>query len=143
MHIKNEHARVGHEIFDTLEGGIVLSGAETKSFYENRVNLTKSFARIMSDEMYLINALFTYSSVPPETQSRPRKILVHMRELKAWQQKIREKNLTIIPLELYTRGHFIKVKLGLAKSLTNYKKKEKLKIKDINRELGRRARPKV
>lgn len=143
MHIENKRAHFDYEILDKVEAGIMLTGAETKSFHENRVTINGSFVRELGNEFYLVNAKFTLPTVPAETQSRSRKLLVHKRELLNWSGKIKEKKLTIVPLSMYTRGRFIKLEIGLASSKKQFNKKEKVKKRDIEREAGRDHRVKL
>lgn len=143
MVIENKKGLYDFEILDTLEAGIVLTGSETKSFFENRVTLQGSFVRIIENEMYLVNAKFTLNSVPQDKQSQTRKLLVHKKELLVWSNKVKEKKLTLIPVSMYTRGRFIKLKIGLARSLKEYAKRDKLKNKDIERETERDYRSKL
>jgi len=143
MIVENKNATHEYEILDTVDAGIVLSGAETKSFFDKRVTLTSSHVRILSGEMYLVNAQFTSPLVPSTLTKRSRKLLVHKREILSWENKIKTQKLTIVPLSLYTTGRFVKLKIGLAKARAEFNKKAKLKKHDIERETERDYRKKL
>ncbi len=143
MIIENKNASHEYEILDTIDAGIVLSGAETKSFFDNRVTLAAAHVRILSGEMYLVNAQFNSPLVPSDHTKRSRKLLVHKREIVAWDSKIKEKKLTIVPISMYTTGRFIKLKIGLGKARAEFNKKQKLKRHDIERETERDYRKKL
>lgn len=143
MIIQNKKAHFDYDIQEEMEAGIVLTGAETKSFHENRVTLQGSFVKPVKGEFYLLNSKFTWNGVPSEKQNRSRKLLVHKREILAWENKIKEKKLTIVPISMYNIGRFIKVKIGLGKSKKEFSKKEKIKKRDISREAERDYKVKV
>lgn len=143
MIIDNKNASHEYEILETIDAGIVLSGAETKSFFDNRVILNAAHVRILSNEMYLVNAQFNSPLVPNDQTKRSRKLLVHKREIVAWDSKIKEKKLTIVPISMYTTGRFVKLKIGLGKARAEFNKKNKLKKHDIERETERDYRIKV
>ncbi len=143
MVIENKKAHFEYEILDTIDAGVVLTGAETKSFFDNRVTLNSSFVRILGGELYLVNAQFTSPLVKSDLTKRSCKLLVHKKEILGWGSKIKEKKLTIVPISMYTTGRFIKLKIGLAKSKQEFNKKEKNKKRDIERETERDYRSKL
>lgn len=143
MLIENKKAHYDYEILETIDSGIELSGAETKSFFENRITLTGAYVRILSGELFLVNAKFNHNTVKPELTSRSRRLLVHKREIIAWGNKIKEKKLTIVPISMYTTGRFVKLKIGLAKAKAEFNKKAKIKKHDLERETERDFRKKL
>lgn len=143
MIVENKKGQFDYEILETVEAGIVLDGAETKSFYESRVTLQGSFVRILDNEFYLVNAKFTLPTIPSNKQSRSRKLLVHKSEIIDWGNKIKEKKLAIIPISMYNKARFIKLKIGLAKSRREFSKKEKVQKRDLEREAARDYRAKL
>lgn len=135
--------RASHEYFLTekYEAGITLWGTEIKSIRSGKVNLTDAFCTFDHGELY-IRSLFiseyengTYSNHEPR---RTRKLLLHGRELKKLERKVKEKGFTIIPYRMYLseRG-FIKVEIALAQGKKTYDKRETIKDKDNKRELDR------
>lgn len=143
MIIENKKAGFDFEVLDTLEVGIELSGAEAKSFFENRVILNGSFVRNLGEELYLVNAQFTLASVPANTQKRSKRLLAHRKEILNWSNKMKEKKLTMVALSMYTRGRFIKLKIALVKSRAEHDKRGKLRQHDLEREAARDYRAKL
>lgn len=138
MRISNRRAFFDYQIFDRVEAGINLTGAEVKSVKGDRADLTGSFVRIIGSEAYLVNAkIFPYEYARPEgfDEHRTRKLLLHKKEIIALKSKTEGSNLTLVPLSLYTRNGFIKVEIGLGKGKKQYEKREALKRKDLEREV--------
>lgn len=137
MNIQNKKAHFDYEIIEKSEAGIVLTGAETKSFYENRVTLAGSYVKVIDNELYLVNAKFTHPLVAEDRQNQTRKLLVHKKELLDWTNKVKTGKLAIIPFAMYNKGRFIKVEIGLSRSKKEYSKKDKRKTRDIKRDAER------
>jgi SsrA-binding protein len=137
----NRKARHDYDIEETYEAGIVLTGSEIKSVRAGRVNLRGSFARIHNDELYLYD-----SHISPYEQSgtyfnheptRPRKLLMHRREISRLDGLIRQKGLTIVPLKVYFKGRRAKVEIGVARGKKNYDKREDIAKRDAQRDIER------
>jgi len=135
----NKAAHFHYDILETFEAGIVLVGSEVKSVKEGRISLKESFAEIRNGEVFLVGAHI--SPYEPANRFnhdplRPKKLLLHHREIKRLTGKIQEKGLTLVPLKVVTneKGR-IKLELGLAKGKKAYQKKETIKERDLNREL--------
>ncbi len=145
-HIKlvcqNKKARYQYHIIDQIEAGMVLLGPEVKSLREGRANITDGYVSFKGYEAWLNNVHI--SPYPHATNIghldplRPRKLLMHKRELKRLAGKVQEKGLTLIPLKIYFRDGKAKVELGLAKGKKIYDKRETLKRRAIDRELRRK-----
>lgn len=140
----NRKARHNYSIEDTLEAGIQLTGTEVKSLREGGVQITDSHAGEMGGELWLFNAHI------PEYHGgnrfnheprRPRKLLVHKRELSRLIGAVSREGMTIVPLALYfnPRG-MAKVELGLAKGKKLWDKRQTEKSRDWQREKGRLLR---
>lgn len=140
----NRKARHNYSIADTLEAGIQLVGTEVKSLREGGVQITDSHAGEMGGELWLFNAHI------PEYHGgnrfnheprRPRKLLVHKRELSRLIGAVSREGMTIVPLALYfnPRG-MAKVELGLAKGKKLWDKRQTEKSRDWQREKGRLLR---
>jgi len=120
-----------------LEAGIALTGSEVKSLREGRLQLKDSYARVEQGELYLLKAHISpykaggYANHEPE---RPRKLLVHRRELKRLIGKTEQKGLTLIPLQFYFLGPYVKVELGLARGKKVHDKRATLRERDLARE---------
>lgn len=145
--MKITNKRVFHDftILGTYEAGVILTGAEVKSVKSGRMSLEGSFVKIIGSEIYLINAqIFPYPYARPEGHKarRTRKLLLHKKQIIALKTKLQAARLTLVPLECYNHRGLIKVKIGLAKGKRKYEKREKLKRRDIEREVQRRLRGK-
>lgn len=143
MKIINRKAGFDYQILEKFECGIVLSGAEAKAIHTNHADLSRSTARIMGGEAYLINASIQPKNPPNNYQpTRSRKLLLHKAELVSLGTKIKQFKLTLVPLSLYTKGRLVKAELALAKPKRKFEKKQTLKDRDIQRDLERELRPK-
>ena len=143
---QNRRARHDYFIEDTLEAGLVLTGTEVKSLRQGRGSVAESYAAERGGELYLQNA-----HIPPyEAASRfsheprrPRKLLVHRRELAKLIGQIRREGYTVVPLSIYFNPRGIaKVELGLARGKRKADKRESEKKKDWQRQKARLMREK-
>ncbi len=138
--LENKKAKTNYEIIETYEAGIELKGSEVKSIKMGKVSFKDSFIIAKRGELYIINMFIapyefsTYDRLDPE---RPRKLLLHRREIDRIIGKSKERGLTIIPLKIYQKNHLIKLEIALAKGLKKYEKKEKIKERIIEREMKR------
>jgi SsrA-binding protein len=135
----NKPAHFHYDILETFEAGLALVGSEVKSVKEGRISLKESFAEIRNGEVFLIGSHI--SPYEPANRFnhdplRPKKLLLHKREIKRLTGKIKEKGLTLVPLKVIAneKGR-IKIDLGLAKGKKAYEKKDAMKERDLNREL--------
>lgn len=145
MKISNRKAFHDYNITDTYEAGINLIGAEVKSIRGSRMSLEGAFVKIIGSEVYLVNAqIFPYSFARPEgyDPKRTRKLLLHKKEIISLKTKLAGAKLTIVPLECYNSHGLIKLKIGLAKGKREFEKREKLKKRDLEREVRRELRGK-
>ena len=141
----NREARHNYFIDEIYEAGLVLLGSEVKSLRDGKANLKDSYARIQKGEAFLVNA--HVSPYPGANQfnhepTRPRKLLLHQREIERLTGKTKEKGLTQIPLRLYFKNGRAKVELGLARGKKLYDKRETLKRKMAEREVERSLKSK-
>ncbi len=137
----NRKARHDYEIVEKFEAGIALKGSEIKSIREGKVNLKDSFVDIKNLEASLINAhigIYSNASYNNHEPLRTRKLLLHKREIHKLDKRVKNRGLTIIPLRMYfNKDGKVKVEIALAKGKRSYDKKQKLKEKDIRREVER------
>ena len=134
----NKQAYFNYEILETLEAGIALLGSEVKSVREGRVSMKDSYADIQDGELFLFQC-----HISPYEQAnrlnhdplRPRKLLLHRREIKRLTGKVRERGLTLVPTKIFfsERG-LVKVELALAKGKKQYEKRAVIKERDRQRE---------
>jgi SsrA-binding protein len=139
----NKKAYYDYNILEKLEVGLVLSGHEVKSIKCSNVSLAYSIVRFLNGEAFVENMFVApYEQISTHIidydAKRERKLLMHKLEIKKMHSKVREKGLSVIPLEVYM-GNKSKIKLliGLAKGKKSYDKKELIKKKDIAREMAR------
>jgi len=137
MKITNKKAQFDYILFDRYEAGISLLGGEVKSLKRNSVNLSQAFAKVIGNEIYLVNANIPIEGKKDYTPTRSRKLLLHKNEIVSIITKIKAKKLTLVPVKMYNKGLKIKLELALAKSKRKFEKKEAIKKKDIERELKR------
>lgn len=137
----NRKAFHDYEILDKIEAGMVLTGSEVKSMREGRVNLKDAYVNIRRREAFLLNAhisIYPNASYNNHKPERDRKLLLNRRELHKWEQKIKTRGMSIIPLQIYlTPKGLMKVEIALVKGKREYEKKQKIKERDIRREMDR------
>ena len=143
---QNRKARYNYTIEERLEVGIVLHGSEVKSLREGRATISESYATEQANELFLIN-----SYIPEYKQAgqynheprRPRKLLLHRRQIGKLIGAIQREGMTLIPLKLYFNNRGIaKLELGLAKGKRLYDKRQSEKKKDWDRQKARVLREK-
>ena len=133
----NRRARYNFEIVDTIEAGIVLTGTEIKAIREGRVNLSDSYARPIRGELWLLNvhvAQYSAGSVNNHDPTRQRKLLLHKAQLEKLSRQVLSKGLTLVPLRMYFKGHYLKIELGLARGKRNYDKRRSIMERERERE---------
>jgi len=140
MIIINKRAKFNYNLYDRVEAGISLLGREAKSVRERRADLSNSFAKIINNEAFLINANIPADPGGNYNSTRTRKLLLHKSEIVSILSKMKAKKLTLVPTKLYTKGRLVKVELALAKTKKEFEKKEAIKKKDIEREIEKELR---
>jgi len=143
---ENRKARFNYEIGDTLEAGIALSGSEVKSLRSGKANIGDAYASDEGGELYLLNAhIAEYSQAGRANHepTRPRKLLLHRKEIGKLAGAIQREGMTVVPLKLYFNQRGIaKVLLGLAKGKKLHDKRDTEKRRDWDRQKGRLMRDK-
>ena len=143
---ENRKARFNYEIVDKLEAGLVLTGSEVKSLRTGKANIADSYASDERGDLYLINAHiaeYTQAGRANHAPTRPRKLLLHKRELDKLRGAIQRQGMTVVPLKLYFNERGIaKAELGLAKGKQIHDKRETEKKRDWQRQKGRLLREK-
>lgn len=136
----NRKARHEYHIDDTLEAGIALVGTEVKSLREGRANLQDSFCTVNKGEMLLRQlhiSPFKHGGHFNHDPVRPRKLLLHRKEIEKWDAATSQKGYTIVPLKLYFKAGKVKVQIGLAKGKKLYDKRADIAERDSKRRLDR------
>jgi len=140
---RNRRARHDYHILDVVEAGVVLTGTEVKSLRAGRASLTDGFAELRDGELWLMGVhipeytLGTWTNHEPR---RPRKLLLHRREINRLASQISEQGLTIVPLALYFSSGRVKVELALGRGKRAYDKRQDLARRDAAREVERALR---
>jgi SsrA-binding protein len=139
----NRRARHDYDILDTFECGIALRGSEVKSLRNAQVELKDAYADIRDGEVWLENAhIAPYGFAPGggHDPERPRKLLLHRREIDRLIGKVNEVGLTLIPLRVYFKEGRAKLELALAKGRRTYDKRQKIRERMEKREMDRARR---
>lgn len=139
----NRKAYHNYHIQDSLEAGIVLTGTEIKSIRTGRVSLGDAYVRPEAGELWLINAhiaRYEAGSYLSHEPTRPRKLLLHRKEIDILTSKVVGKGFTLVPLKLYIKGNIAKVEIALGKGKKLYDKRESIARREADREMGRAIR---
>ena len=129
----NPVAKHNYDIKDTIEAGIVLTGTEIKSIRKGKVNLKDSYANIKNGEVYLYGmhiSPYEHGNIYNKDPLRDRKLLLNRREINKLLGLIKQQGYTLVPMNLYFSGNFIKVELGIGKGKKLYDKREDIAKKE-------------
>jgi len=138
--ISNKKARFQYEIMEKCEAGLVLKGSEIKSLRAGQASLSEAFVRIKSGEAYLVGAHiapYEQANLTGHEPLRPRKLLLHKREIRRLQSKVEQKGLTVVPLSLYFKRGYVKTEIALAKGKQEFDKRQTIRKRESKRELAR------
>ncbi|MCD6359893.1 MAG: SsrA-binding protein SmpB [Armatimonadetes bacterium] len=141
----NRKARHEYHIEDAVEAGIVLTGPEVKSVRARRVSLAEAYAQVQDGQVIIHNmhiARYDAGGIHvAQSPTRPRKLLLHKREIRRLERAVREKGVTLIPLRMYfnDRG-YAKIELGLCRGKRQYEKREAIKARDEQRRTDQAVR---
>ena len=141
--IVNKKAFHDFEILEKFEAGIELKGTEVKSCKAGNISLADTYARIERGELYLYNvhiSPYEHGNRYNHDPRRPRKLLMHKREILKLNIQIREKGNTVVPLSLYLKNGRIKVSIAIAKGKTKGDKRDTLREKQDNLSMKRAIR---
>lgn len=135
----NRKARHDYEILDRVEAGVSLIGSEVKALRESRANLKDSFVKIIRGEAFMMNAHISYlETTNPHfkpDERRPRKLLLHRKQIDKLFGKISQEGLTLVPLSLYfNERNYAKVEVALAKGKQQHDKRDSIKKRMLDRE---------
>ena len=134
----NRKARYEYDILDELECGVTLTGSEVKSIRNGKISIDEAYARLKDGELWLIGcdiAEYPQATVMNHEPKRPRKLLLHKRELAKFAESASQQGLTMIPLAVYFSRGIVKVKVAVAKGRKLHDKREKLKKQADKREI--------
>jgi SsrA-binding protein len=137
---QNRKARHDYTVLDSLECGIVLVGSEVKSLRCSHVSLDEAYAKVKNDEVWLLGcdiAEYAEANQFNHNPKRPRKLLMHRREVKRFAHKAYEKGLTLVPLEMHFKRGIAKVVLGICRGKQQHDKRESMKKAQVQRDIQR------
>ena len=134
----NRRARHDYQIDETFEAGMVLSGPEVKSLRQGRASLTDAYARVRGEEVWIEGM-----HIPPYEMAdtrrydpiRPRKLLLHRREIARLIGKTAERGLTLVPLRIYFTRGMAKMELGLGRGKREYEKRQSIAEREHRRDM--------
>lgn len=137
---RNKKARFDYELGDRFEAGLVLAGTEVKSLRMGKASLSEAYARIKNGEVWLVGCQiqpYPFAYYDNHDPTRPRKLLLHKREIKRLTGKLAEQGYSLIPLALYFKRGKAKVELALAKGKKRHDKRAAIKRREQEREMAR------
>ena len=137
---ENRAARHEYFVLETYEAGIELFGTEVKSIRQGKVNLKESFARVDEGEMFVYGmhvSPYEQGNIFNRDPLRPKKLLMHKKEIMKLLGQVSRDGLTLIPLSLYLSGSRVKLALGLCKGKKLYDKRDDAARRDTNRAMDR------
>lgn len=137
----NRKARHDYHIDESYEAGLVLTGSEIKSIRAGRANLRGSYVRVQNGEVWMYDSHISiyeqsgkYFNHEP---TRPRKLLLHRREISRIAGQVDRQGYTLVPLRIYMKGHRAKVELALARGKKLYDKREDIASRQAKRDIER------
>jgi SsrA-binding protein len=136
----NRRARHDYQLLERFECGIVLTGTEVKSLRDGRANLAQAYAEVREGEAWLVGAeIATYDqgNRANHDPTRPRKLLLHRRQIDQLYGTVREKGLTLVPTRLYFKDGRVKVELAVARGKEQRDKRRDLVERDARRDMER------
>ena len=137
---ENRRARFDYQLLERVEAGLVLSGTEVKSLRQGRATLAQAWAEVRDGEAWLHGAeiaVYDQGNRANHEPTRPRKLLLHRRELDSLYGSVREKGLTLVPTRLYFKDGRVKVELALARGKEQRDKRRDLAERDAQRQIER------
>jgi SsrA-binding protein len=138
--VTNRQAFHDYNVVESVEAGLALVGTEVKSIRAGNVNLRDAFARAQDGEIWLWNAHiapFEQGNRWNHEPRRPRRLLLHTREIGRLSSKAKESGFTLVPLRLYDRGGKLKLELALARGKKQYDKRAAIAERETKREIER------
>lgn len=143
---KNSKAYHDYFIEDRFEAGIELAGTEVKSIRQGKLNLKDSFCHVKNGELFVYGmhiSPYEQGNIFNKDPLRPRKLLMHKREIMRLYGKIKQDGLALIPLSVYFKNAKVKVELGLARGKKLYDKRDAAAAKDARREMDRAMKSRI
>lgn len=136
----NRKARHDYFLLETFEAGIVLQGSEIKSLRAGQISIKEAYVRVDGEEAWLMDShIAPYNPASRENHEpkRPRKLLLHKKEIMILFGEVRQKGITIIPVSVYLKNGKAKVEIAIAKGKQKYDKRQSIAKRDAQREIDR------
>lgn len=140
---RNRRARFEYNLLERFEAGIELKGSEVKSVRDRKVSIEQCFGRMFGDEVYLVGmniAAYEPAKNYGHEPTRPRKLLLHKREVREIASYIMQRGYTLVPVRMYFRHGYAKVEVAIATGKKQYDKREAIKKRDAERDMRREVR---
>lgn len=140
---QNRRARHEYEVLETLECGIALVGSEVKSLRTGKLSLEEAYGRVKGDEVWLMGCdipEYSHANRFNHDPRRPRKLLLHRREILKFANRAYEQGLTLVPLKMYFKAGRAKILMGLCRGRKLHDKREKIKKASVQRDIARALR---
>ncbi|NMC72073.1 MAG: SsrA-binding protein SmpB [Myxococcales bacterium] len=140
---RNRRARERFAVEKTFEAGLVLEGTEVKSLREGEADLADAYAVLQDGELVLLNfhiAPYRHGGYVNHSPRRPRRLLLHRREIKRLIGRVAERGYTLVPLAVYFRRGWAKVELALARGKSGPDRRQEIRRRDTEREARREGR---
>lgn len=137
---RNRRATFDYEISDRIECGVILVGTEVKSLREGHASLDEAYAKIEDGEVWLLGAEipeYLFGNRLNHKPKRPRKLLMHRREIAKFAEKAEQQGFTLVPLRMYFLRGKAKVEIAVAKGKQTFDKRQAMKRADASREIAR------
>lgn len=138
--VENKKARLNYQILETLEAGLDLEGGEVKSLRRGQASLDGARVILDGNQAFLTGAYiapYQPKNQPDYNPERPRHLLINKEQIKKLVGQGKTSRLTIIPLSVYNKGRYLKLSIALVRGKKKYDKRESIKKRDTERELGR------
>jgi len=142
---KNKRATFDYHLLEKFEAGLVLTGTEIKSVRANQVSLRRSYVQQRNGELWLVEAHiapYDHGNIQNHDPVRPRKLLLHRREINRIIDQMQQKSLTIVPTMMYLKSGRDKVEIALAQGKKRHDKRQDMAKKDDQRRVERALREK-
>ncbi len=140
---RNRRARHDFDLLEKVEAGLVLTGTEVKSLRNGKANLEDAYAEVTRGEVWLLGCdipEYVQANRMNHVPKRPRKLLLHRREIGKLESRTNEKGITIVPVSLYFKKGIAKVEIYLARGRKTFDKREAIKKQEAKRDMDRALR---
>ncbi|MDG3006851.1 SsrA-binding protein SmpB [Paludisphaera mucosa] len=140
---RNRRARFDYDLIEKVEAGIVLTGTEVKSLRNGKASLDEAYAEVNRDEIWLNGCdipEYLQANRMNHVPKRPRKLLLHRKEIEKLAGRTHERGITLVPLMIYFKKGMAKVEISVAKGRKTYDKREALKKQEAKRDIDRATR---